>query len=56
MEGGREKEVRRMGQKQKRIRQNSEQQDYAEEPEEIYKRGIKLAALRFQTGGRHQNP
>ena len=50
----REKEVRRMGQTQKRIRQKG-QQDYRQKN----KRGdtekwIKLIALRFQAGGRHQ--
>ena len=43
-----------MGQKQKRIRQKK-QQDQAEEQKRRYKKsGIKLAALRFQAGVRHQ--
>ena len=45
-----------MGQKQKRIRRR-EQQDQAEEQKRRYSGiKVKILALRFQAGGRHQNP
>ena len=52
----REKVVRRMGQKQKKDKTERAKglRRRTREAEEIPKSGIKLTALRFQTGGRHQ--